>query len=182
VNAATRCQQRVDRQARQQESDGGADEREHAALGDQLPQQPPAAGTQRRPHGNLAATRFRARDHQVGDVRARDEQDEGDRRHQHQQRRPQPADELDVERADFDTALFIRLDERLGSRAVHLGLRAGQADASFNPPVKPRLPRCASACRRLNATAPTAPRNPSGMNPGGRIRSPRRVFHVIVCR
>ena len=57
-------------------------EREHEALGQQLPDDLPAGRAQRRAHRHLARPRGRARQHQVRDVRARDEQHQPDRAHQ----------------------------------------------------------------------------------------------------
>ena len=119
-----------DRAAREQQPGGRAERRQHAAFGDQLPHQPAAAGAERGAHGDLAAARFRARDQQVGDVGAGDEQDERDRRHQRQQRRAQRAEQLDVERADLDAALLVGLRVRafeLPRDAVELGSARSRA-------------------------------------------------------
>ena len=48
--------------------------REEQALGDELPRQPSAPGAEREPHRHLALAHGRAREQQVGDVRAGDQQ------------------------------------------------------------------------------------------------------------
>ena len=52
----------------------------------QLPHQPRSAGADAEPHSNLACTIRRSRQKENGDVRARDEQQQGHHRHQHPQR------------------------------------------------------------------------------------------------
>ena len=51
------------------------------ALGEELLDQTTPAGADRQPHGNLLAPRARPRQQQVGDVAARDEQDQADHGH-----------------------------------------------------------------------------------------------------
>ena len=75
--------ERLHARAREQQPEHAADHREQHAFGHELAQQPAAAGAERRAHGKLAMTRLRAREQQVGEVRARDQQHEPDRRLQH---------------------------------------------------------------------------------------------------
>ena len=88
------------------------------------------AGAERRANRDLALARFGARDEEIRDVRARDQQDKSHRHHQCQERGSKVADELDVERADFDTAFFvrgrIRLLEPSGGRAERIEIRAAR--------------------------------------------------------
>ena len=51
---------------------------EHHALGQQLPNQPPAPGAERGAHSHFARAIHRAREHQIRDVRARDQQHKPD--------------------------------------------------------------------------------------------------------
>ena len=64
-----------------------AEGREHERLGQALPDQSGGAGTERQAHRHLAAPSRRAREQQVRDVGARDEQHSRDRAEQYQQRR-----------------------------------------------------------------------------------------------
>ena len=77
-----RRQQRRDerqRPARDDQAGDAAEHREHARLGEQLRDQLPAAGADRQPHGHLGRAARAAREQQVGDVRAGDQQhDPGD--------------------------------------------------------------------------------------------------------
>ena len=68
-------------------------QREHQALGQQLPDQPAASRAERAAHRELAAPRRAARQQQAGDIGARDEQHEADGAEQHEQRRADVADE-----------------------------------------------------------------------------------------
>ena len=65
-----------------------ADEREQHAFGQQLPQQPPASGANRHPDRHLSRSRRAARQLQIGDVGAGDEQQEGDSAEQQLQAGP----------------------------------------------------------------------------------------------
>ena len=65
-------------QAASADADDGGDEREHDAFGEQLADDPAAAGAERCTNGELAGARGAARQQQVGDVAARDEQHEAD--------------------------------------------------------------------------------------------------------
>ena len=80
-----------------------ADEREHEALEQQLPDDPPARGAHGGADGNLPRPVGRARQQQVGDVRAGDEQHEHDgAHHRHEHRPPAAADVPLGERFDAD--------------------------------------------------------------------------------
>ena len=88
--------------AREQQADHGSGERDRQALGEHLPHQLRTAGANRRADGELAAARRGADDEQVGDVGARDQQHEGNRAHQRQDRRTHAADEVVEHRHDVE--------------------------------------------------------------------------------
>ena len=92
--ARINAQQSVDTNAREKQSEETADNREQHPLGHELPQQPAAPGTQRGPHRELAMARLRAREQQVGEIRARDQQHESNRGLQHPDRAAGAADDL----------------------------------------------------------------------------------------
>ena len=70
---------------RQHQAEAGAGHAEHHRLGDQLPQQPGAPGAERRADSQLPVPRRPAREQQVRDVAAGDEQHETNRAEQHEQ-------------------------------------------------------------------------------------------------
>ena len=72
----------------EQHTERAAGEREQDALGQELTQQPAAAGANRHPDGHLARPRGAARQLQVGDVGARDEEQERDRAEEQPQAGP----------------------------------------------------------------------------------------------
>ena len=82
----------IGRQVREAEAERAAGDREHETLDQELAQQPGAGGPEREPHRNLALTERRARQQQVGQVGAGDQQDEADRAEQHQHAAPRVAD------------------------------------------------------------------------------------------
>jgi hypothetical protein len=63
-----------------------ANGRQQRALGQQLTDHPPSRGADREAHGNFALTRAGAREHQVGEIRGRDEQHDSCDPQQNQQR------------------------------------------------------------------------------------------------
>ena len=63
--------------------------REHQAFSKHLAHQPAAAGAKRRAHAELALARGAARQQQIRDVDAGNEQHERNRAHQREQRRPE---------------------------------------------------------------------------------------------
>jgi hypothetical protein len=66
-----------DERAREQDAQDGAGAAEHEALAEQRPAKRGAAGAQRRPDRELALAPDGARQNQVGDIRARDDEHEG---------------------------------------------------------------------------------------------------------
>ena len=122
---------------RHHDAEQAADRREEDALGQELLQQPAAARAQRRADRELFLTSEGAREQQVGDVGAGDQQDEADGAEQHQQRTADVADDLLVQRHDAERQAAIgRIDVRKvapqpGGDGVHLGLRGGGAGAGL---------------------------------------------------
>ncbi len=88
----------VDAPDRDQQAERAAGRREQHALGQELPHQARAAGAQRAANGNLPLPDRRAREQQVRDVGAGDQQHEADRGEQRQQRRTHVADQIVVQR------------------------------------------------------------------------------------
>ena len=115
---------------RQQQPQRAAPEREHAALGHELPQQPPAAGANRSAHGELAVSRLRASEEKVREVRARDQEHEADGGLQHPDRAARRADDILLHRLHL---------QRVTVRREHVILRA----RSLAPA---RHERASSAC------------------------------------
>ncbi len=103
-----------------------AREREDDALRQQLPHQPAAAGADRGAQRNLPLPAGCAHEQQVGDVRARDQEDEADGAEQHVQRRADVGDERFAEELRRETVVGRErrklLAEDLGRR-LQLGLR-----------------------------------------------------------
>ena len=123
-----------------------AGERDDQALGEQLPDDGAAGGAHRGPHGQLALARAAARQQQVGDVGAGDQQQEPDG----SQQQPQPllgrvADEVVAEGLDTDGPpgfgrRALALDRR--AEGHHARVRLGDGDAVFQPAhhVEPVVP------------------------------------------
>ena len=97
----------------EREPRGGGDQREDEALGQELPDHPAAAGAERGANRHLPGPRGPAREQQVGDVAARDQQDEADRPEQDEEPLPVVADELLHHRDDGKAQLRIVLREAL---------------------------------------------------------------------
>ena len=77
---------------RQHQARAAAHERQHQALGQHLAHQPSASRAKRQSNRDLLLPARRARQQQVGDVCARDEEHQAHHRHQHvERRRHQPA-------------------------------------------------------------------------------------------
>ena len=88
---------------RDQQARGAADQAEQQAFGQHLPQQPTPPGAERRPNRQLALPRGGARQQQVRDVGAGDQQDEAHRAEQDEQRPLDVTDDLFVHRHEADT-------------------------------------------------------------------------------
>ncbi len=113
-------------EARQQQSRQSAGGREDQRLREQLLEDAPAPGAQRRTDRQFLTAAEATREQQVPDVRACDQQHESDRAEQHQERGPDVADDELLQRQDRRAParvfLWIVALEPLGDR-VHLGLR-----------------------------------------------------------
>jgi hypothetical protein len=81
-----RCQGRA-RPPGEQQSRNAAGRGEKQRLGERLPDDAHPSGTDGETHGRLAAPRFAASQHQVGDIRAGNDQNEANQPHQNHQRR-----------------------------------------------------------------------------------------------
>ena len=131
-----RRHEHADGEPRDQQTGNRTRRREHASFGDELTQQPRPPGAERRSNGDFTLPRLRSRDEEVRHVGARDEEHEGDRRHQSEERGAQQSEQLHVERAHVDRALRIRGRVGLLQAArdrIELGLRARKRDAGFQP-------------------------------------------------
>ena len=83
--------------------------REHQAFGEHLAHQPPALRAERGAHADLALARGAARQQQIRDVDAGHEQHEHDGAHQREQRRPELADHLFLQRKEHHRPAGIAL-------------------------------------------------------------------------
>jgi hypothetical protein len=129
-----RRQERLQPEVAEQHAGDGAQQRQQHALGQQLAQHARAAGPEREPHGDLALPVGGAREQQVRDVRARDQQHEGDRAQQQHQRGAHVADHGLVQRLDRHALLGVRvrvlLGEPRGDR-LDVGARLLHVDAGL---------------------------------------------------
>ena len=93
AGAQARRLQRVDR-SQHAERDGqardGREAREQQRFDGQERDEPAPRGTERRAHGDLADSRRAAREHQVREIHAADQQDRRGRREENRERRPAP--------------------------------------------------------------------------------------------
>ncbi len=153
-----------------------ADDGKQHALDQQLPHDPPAVGAERDAHGNLARPVRRAREQQVGDVGARDEQHEADGAHQRQEyRADRAAIESPVERLDLWLNVLVGvgiiLRETLTDRE-HLGARLGRGHLGIQPAEHLEATRVALlrleiaiVCSGCHRSAFIGNLNPSGITP-----------------
>ena len=88
---------RLDAPERHQQTQTATGQGKQHAFREQLAGNPPASGSERGADGHLPLPRGRAREQEVGDVRAGDEQDKRDRAQQHEQRSLHIADDLLVQ-------------------------------------------------------------------------------------
>ena len=119
------------------EAGAAAHRGKHQALGEQLPQQPRAAGAHGDAHGDLPLPRCRAREQQVRHVGRGDQQHQHHRAHQHHQRRAQwDGHQPVVERLQMDAPVlyFGILEAHAARHRVHLGLRLLHRHAGLEPP------------------------------------------------
>jgi hypothetical protein len=126
-------EQRPDADDADRQPENAAHRRQQDALGQQLANDPAAAGADRRTNRDLAPAHGRAHEQQVRDVRAGDQQDEDDRAQQHPQRRSHVADDHLLHRLDAEAALAAeRVRKRLaelGGGLLQLRVGGGERDA-----------------------------------------------------
>ena len=97
----------------ERQAGGGADAGEHQALGQQLAHDPGRPRAERGAHRHLALARFRAREQQVGDVGAGDQQQEADRAEEQPDRAAHGADDFLAQRQHHGVELHLRGIEAL---------------------------------------------------------------------
>ena len=105
---ATEALQHADAEGGQGESEHAAEGSQQQALDQELANEPLPARTERSPHGELAHASGRTHEHQVGDVDAREQQDERNRGEHQEQQAARVRDQLFVQRQGDDRALFRR--------------------------------------------------------------------------
>ena len=121
---------------REHGSQRAADQREHQALGDELPEDAPAAGADRQAHRDLALSRGAADEQQAGDVRAHDQQHGANGDRDHAKGRAARGDDLFLDGFDHEAALTRRQWSGQGTRgrlrphafADGVGLVGGRGD------------------------------------------------------
>ena len=128
---------------RQERAANPSERPERHAFGQVLPQQPETARAERLAHGGLGPAADAAHDEKVGDVRARDQQDEGAQPHHQRQRCRQtaPQERVDADRTedvklDLLRELLVRLRVLLGEprgERLQLRLRLLAVDARRQP-------------------------------------------------
>ena len=127
--------QRLDRtngQIREQEPDGAAGQGQDDAFGEHLQDEPAAAGAESRADRDLFPADRRAHQQQVGDVRARDQDDHADGREEREQRRADPGDHVLLQADDlggFAGAGLRVLNRQPFGDPLHLGAGLLHGDA-----------------------------------------------------
>ena len=119
-----------DERPREQHAQNGAAAAEDQALGEQRSPQRARARAERRAHGQLPFAPDGAREDQVGDVRARDREDDACRGEQQEQDRPRRRGDLIAQPRDAQL--------HVGARRVGLGMLA--ASSRRAPRSAPRAP------------------------------------------
>jgi hypothetical protein len=164
--------QDVDAPRGQQRPEGAGDHRQDEALEHELADDAAAAGAERGAHGDLVAARGAAREQQVGDVGAGDEEDEHDRDHEHDQRRAHRRGVRLVEREHLDAAALLLLGVGLleaRGDGDHVGLRLVEAGVALHAGVDLQVVAAALRARdeRLHdvGVASGGTRKPGGRTP-----------------
>ena len=125
--------QRPGRPVGDHQADDAAGKAEDDRLGQQLPEQPAAAGPHRHADRELTLTRRRTRQQQVGDVRAGDQQHQADRTEQHEERPLHVTDDHVAQRSGGKRKAGVRV--RKGALQP-----AADASASRLPPARRSTP------------------------------------------
>ena len=130
-------QQRTDRPGRQREPERPSQNGQQEALGQELLDEPAAAGPERRTDRELPLPRRGACEQQVCDVGAGQEEDEADRAEEHPEHRPDLAEHRLGKRdrrrslsAVSSRMVFLEL----GHDAIEIGAGGAQRDAGGQPP------------------------------------------------
>ena len=120
------------------EADHAADRRQHDALGEELGEEATSGRAHRRTDRHFALPRRAAREQQVGDVGARDQQHEPDRAEHHPQRGHQVRrEEVVLERLDAGAPAGVRCGELLGDLfrdGHHVGIGLRQRHPALETP------------------------------------------------
>jgi hypothetical protein len=104
-----RGEHQLEKSLSDRESGRAAEDREHHALGEQLPRDTAASRAESMANRNLAAADARARQQQIAEVRTRDQEHERDGAHEHEQLPPHAADDALLQGHDVDAGSFIEL-------------------------------------------------------------------------
>ena len=141
-----------------QDPEGAADRGEQDVLGEKLPQQPPASSAERGAHGDVALARRAARERQVRQVHATDEQQHPHGAEQHIQRASELRADQDVDvPLDGDAPTFVRIgivgrDPR--ADGIHLGARLFDRHARLQTSKRGHPMEVARAFTRLEGKRP----------------------------
>ena len=168
---------RLDAEIREQDAERRATQGEHHPFDEQRAHQPPPARTERRPDSHLAAADRRPRQHQVGDVGARDQQHQRHRAEQHQHPATDASDEVLVQCDDAHAhpraELGMLLVERHG-HPVHLLAGLLDADTALQPAHRRVVVVAAAAADFVFSGKGNRPVDLGGTLGRHRIREPRR--------
>ena len=137
-------------------------------FGEQLTEQPDAAGTERRSDRQLRLTRGGARQEQVGDIRAGDQQHEANGAEKHEERRSHVAHDHVGERHGVERQRVVGLTER------HLQLTADSPQVVID--LRERDARLGTADDRQELTAPAL----RGRRAEGVVVNERRIHIRVV--
>ena len=134
-----RCDQRRQRDLRDRHARQRAEQRQHAAFGDELPQQASLAGAQCRAHRDFVLPGVGPADQQIRDVRAGNQQHQGDGGHERQDD-GRAAEHIICQRTDLDTTLLVGL--RIGRIQLarnHVEFRARRVERRAGLEARERL-------------------------------------------
>jgi hypothetical protein len=121
----------------------GAEQGEDQTLGEELPDDAPAIRAERGPNGNLALSGRAARQQQVRDVGARNQEHERDRAREDEKGGPVLARQLFVERNDARAPACVarrKLRRERSRDGCHLGLRLRDGEPRFQSAERLEIP------------------------------------------
>ena len=143
-----RCDEGFRPPLRDEQPEHPAEPGQKHAFREQLPNDPSAAGAERRAQRNLFSAHRRARQHEIGDICVRDQQQTSNRAKQNVERGPDVSHHFIAERlrsgAPFCIGFRILFFQRRRDRP-QLRVRLGQRHARFDParfPAADDSPRC----------------------------------------